>query len=130
LIRSCALGKPLAIKIGDTFYVKDGGHLLVVISDPSARAGEFITVNLTTDWFRAGRECELSVGEHPWVREPSYISFGDARKWGPKEEIALAQQIALQTMRMHSPMKPSILAKIIAAGKKSKALRSDYKKCL
>jgi hypothetical protein len=120
----------LAIQVGDTFYWKDGGHLWVVISDPHQHCGVFVTVNLTTDLFRAGTDCELDVGSHRWVVKKSYVSYGDARLWGPKEEANLAAQILLGTMKMHSPMVNPALAKIIAAGKVTKALAENFKKYL
>jgi len=98
----------LAIKIGDTFFWKDGGHLWVVISDPTIHAGEFVIVNLTGNQSRAGKECILVVGDHKWM--------------GPTEEANLSQQISAGTMKMHVPMSATTLVKIIAAGKVSKAI--------
>lgn len=120
----------MSIQLGDTFYWKDGGHLWVVISDPDDHCGVFVTVNLTKDVFRAGKECELSIGDHRWIVQKTYVSYGDARLWGPKEEANLAAQIVLGTMKMHSPMVNPALGKIIAIGKKSKSLPENYKKYL
>lgn len=117
----------MAIQLGDTYYWKDGGHLWVVISDPAKHCGEFVAVNLTTDVFRAGKECELNVGDHKWISKKTYVCFGDAMKLGPKEESNLQAQIAIGTMKMHSPMNPSVLAKVIAKGKITKSLADDLK---
>lgn len=115
-------GDYLAIQIGDTFYWKDGGHLWVVISDPSLHCGEFVIVNLTKDAYRAGTECELAIGDHQWMSAKTYINFGDAKKMGPREEANLAKQIAVGTMKMHLPMRQAVINKIVLAGKKSKAI--------
>jgi hypothetical protein len=112
----------LAIKIGDTFFWKDGGHLWVVISDPTIHAGEFVIVNLTGNQSRAGKECILVVGDHKWITKETYVNFGDAKKMGPTEEANLSQQISAGTMKMHVPMSATTLVKIIAAGKVSKAI--------
>lgn len=85
LTRFSVLGESLAIQLGDTFYWKDGGHLWVVISDPSAHQGEFVIVNLTGDLFRAGRECVLQVGDHQWVTKETYVYYGLAKKMGSKK---------------------------------------------
>jgi hypothetical protein len=117
----------LAIQIGDTYYWKDGGHLWVVISDPLLHGGDFVAVNLTTDWFVSGSECELSVGDHSWVTEKTYVNFGKAMKLGPKEESNLTKQIALGTVRTHSPMSPPMISRIVTAAKTSKALAPRFK---
>lgn len=66
------------MQIGDTYLWSEGGHLWVVVSDPNLHKGEFIAVNLTKDAFRAGKECELNIGDHQWIKEKTYVSFGDA----------------------------------------------------
>jgi hypothetical protein len=114
------------MQIGDTFYWGDGGHLWVVISDPSCHGGEFIMVNLTKDSFRAGKECELNRGDHRWISEKTYVSFGDAKKVGPKETVNLEKGIANGVIRTHYPMRPTVLQKIVAAAKQSKALPEEY----
>jgi hypothetical protein len=114
------------MQIGDTFYWGEGGHLWVVISDPESNDGEFIAVNLTTDVFRAGKECELSVGDHRWVTGKTYVSFGDALKIGPKEALNLEKSIKSGAIRTHYPMKSTVLLKIISAAKISKALPTGF----
>lgn len=120
-------GDELAIQFGDTYYWKDGGHLWVVISDPTIHCGEFVAVNLTTDEFRAGKDCELNVGDHKWITKKTYVCFGAAMKLGPREEANLLKQIAIGTIKTHSPMSPVVLAKIIAKGKTTKALAAYLK---
>jgi hypothetical protein len=120
-------GDVLAIQIGDTYYWGEGGHLWVVISDPSKHCGEFVAVNLTKDEFRAGKDCELHVGDHKWISHKTYVNFGDAMKLGPKEESNLQKQMALKTIKTHSPMSQEVLTKIVAKGKTSKALADELK---
>jgi hypothetical protein len=116
-----------SIQIGDTLLFAPDGHLWVVISDSAKHAGHFIIVNVTSDVFRAGRECELNIGDHQWITKKSYISFGDARKVSPKEEAVIIKLIASGTVRSHYPMKSSVLQKIIASAKISKAMSEELK---
>lgn len=83
-------------------------------------------VNLTTDAFRAGKECELNVGDHQWIRQPSYVSYGDARKVTAKEDAQIQLLVSQGQIRQHFPMKPAVLQKIIAEAKKSKAIPTDF----
>jgi len=88
--------------------------------------GEFIAVNLTKDVFRAGKECELNPGDHRWISEKTYVSFGDALKIGPEEAVKLEKQIASGAIKRHLPMKGSVLQKIIAVAKQTRALPTGY----
>ena len=83
----------MAVQLGDTFLLGQASHLWVVISDPKKHAGEFVLVNITTDAFRAGKDCELNVGDHQWIRHKSYVNFGDARKVTPQEEANFRRQM-------------------------------------
>ena len=114
------------MQIGDTFLWSEGGHLWVVISDPKMHGGEFIAANLTKDMFRAGKECELAPGDHQWIKEKTYVSFGDALKVGPKEAVNLENHISSGAIRRHFPMKSSVLEKIIEVAKKTKALPTGF----
>jgi hypothetical protein len=115
------------MQLGDTFILGGpGGHLWVVISDSAKHAGEFIIINLTGDVFRAGKDCELSIGDHQWITKKTYVSFGDARKVSPKEEAMIIKHIADGAIKRHYPMKQAVLQKIISAAKLSKALPSGY----
>ena len=115
----------MAVQVGDTFLFGQGSHLWVVISEPAKNNGEYVIVNLTTDVFRAGKECELSVGDHQWIRQPSYVSYGDARKVTPKEDAQIQLLVSQGQVRQHFPMKQAVLQKIIAQAKISKAIRTD-----
>jgi hypothetical protein len=114
------------MQIGDTFYWGDGGHLWVVISDPAQHAGEFIIVNLTHDLFRAGKECELNTGDHKWIYGKTYVAFGDAKKVLAADAVRLAKHIGSGMIHKHFPMKSNVLARIIAAAKKSRALPTGF----
>jgi hypothetical protein len=120
----------MAVQLGDTFLLGQASHLWVVISDPKKHAGEFVLVNITTDAFRAGKDCELNVGDHQWIRHKSYVNFGDARKVTPQEEAKIQLLLSQGHIKQHFPMKTSIVQKIIAAGKTSKALATELRDLL
>jgi hypothetical protein len=114
------------MQLGDTFIMGEGGHLWVVISDPSARP-EFIIVNVTKNAFRAGCDCELSPGDHPFIDYKSYVNFGDAQQVTADAGIKLQKCLDTGAVTRHANMRKPILDKIVAAGKTSKALRTEYK---
>jgi len=103
-----------------------GGHLWVVISDPAQHDGEYIIANLTTDQFRAGKDCELNPGDHPWITEKCFVSFGDARKVTPAEDAKIATHMATKGIRKQFPVSAAALQKIVTAGKKSRALPGGF----
>jgi hypothetical protein len=115
-----------SIQLGDTILFAPNGHLWIVISDSSKHAGNFLIVNLTTDIFRAGAECELNPSDHQWIREKCYVTFGDARKVSPKEESLILAHMGTGTITKHFPVRSTVLQKIIAAGKQSKALPTGF----
>jgi hypothetical protein len=120
----------MAVQIGDTFLFGEGSHLWIVISDPAQNHGDFVIVNLTKNEFRAGKDCELNVGEHQWIKEKCYVSFGDARKVTPIEAARIQALISQDQIKQHFPMRANIIHKIVQAGLKSKALTPELKALL
>jgi len=124
----------LLLKYGDTFLMAvppnyDCPHLYCVISDPAIHGGIFHIVNLTTDLFRAGKDCVLEVGEHPWITKNSYVSFGDAM------EITLDSARKIQALigtkvKLQQPLQPETLKKIKIAAATSKAFPIKFKRYL
>lgn len=122
------------MKLGDAFLMRvppnfDREHLFFVISDPNKNNGTFIIVNITGDEFRAGRECVLVKGDHPWIVKESFVTFTDALEI----TVAHAQKIdALMgtTIKPQPCLKPETLTKIVEAAKQSKAIAVDFKKYL
>ena len=118
--------RPVAAHIGDSFVIGQGGHLWVVISDPTQHNGEYIIVNLTTDQFRAGGDCELKPADHPWITNKCFVSFGDARKVTPAEDAKITAHMATKAIRKQFPVSAAVLQKIVTAAKKSKALPGGF----
>jgi len=115
------------MQLGDTFILASG-HLWMVLSDPSAHAGSFVFANLTSDARRAGTDCELNCGDHPWVTKKCYVNFGDAKEVTPLHEAAMVPFIATKIITKHFPLEPAVLHRIVAAAKVSKALAQNLKK--
>ncbi|HEY1657596.1 MAG TPA: hypothetical protein VGG14_04575 [Candidatus Sulfotelmatobacter sp.] len=113
------------MELGDTFVMGEGGHLWVVISNPALNR-EFIIVNITGDEFRAGRDCELLPGNHPFISKRSFVAYGDAKKVTPEAAVKLQAAIDAGAIRPRARMSKVTLDKIVAAGKTSKALREEY----
>jgi hypothetical protein len=116
-----------SFEFGDTFTLANA-HLWIVISDPNAHSGNFVIANLTSDSRRAGTECELNKGEHPWVIKQSFVNFGDAREVTPVEEAKMIVFVGTRDVRQHSPLDPAVLQKIVTAAKSSRALALNLKK--
>jgi hypothetical protein len=118
------------MQLGDTFVMGAGGHLWIVISDPALHASEYIIVNITTDVERAGKDCQLNVGDHPFITEKSYVTYGDARKVTPAQDALFMKHIAAGDVTRHASMRAAILHKIISAGKATTAMAPIFKALL
>jgi hypothetical protein len=124
------------MQLGDTFLMPCPWsqakilHLWIVISDPAKHGGIFVIVNLTTDRARSGSDCKLNKGDHPWVTEECFVSFGDALEITPSQEAMINQLIPSKTVILHDPLDEEVLLRIITAAKQSKALTLKYKKYL
>lgn len=117
------------MQLGDTFLFNvPNAHLWIVVSDPLKNSGNFIIVNLTTDSRRAGTDCELNVGDHPWIREKCWVNFGDAEEVTPVEEAKLVAFMAGGAINKRHPMNPAVLQRIASIAKTTKALTIEYRK--
>lgn len=73
------------------------------------------------------KHCILDVGDHDWITETSYISFRDAREINT--QLNLDSLIGTLVV-MRAPLRPEILAKIVATAKATKGYRTEFKKYL
>jgi hypothetical protein len=122
------------MKLGDAFRMGvppkyNVRHLFFVISDPAQNGGTFVIVNITTDYIRAGRECVLRIGDHPWITAESFVTFRDARKITPPVAVNLCSLIGSEVF-MEEPLEPAVLARIIEAARGSRSLAPAFKKYL
>lgn len=121
------------MRLGDTFLMpiptQDCDHLWIVISDPETHGGTFIIVNVTGDYFRAGKECVLEAKDHPWIAKECFVTFADALEITPQHSAHLDQLIG-KLVKMQGLLEITVLQRIIDCAKKSKAFPMGYKKYL
>jgi hypothetical protein len=103
--------------------------LFFVISDPQAHGGTFLIANITGDQFRAGEECTLAKGEHPWIKKECFVAFADALKITPAQ-CQMIEALVGTRVRLQPSLSPETLAKIVSAAKQSKAIPVGFKKYL
>jgi hypothetical protein len=116
------------MQLGDTFLFNvPKAHLWIIISDPTKHCGTYIMANLTTDSKRAGMDCELNVGDHPWIREKCWVNFADAEEVSPIEDAKLEAFVTSGTINRNHPMSTPILQKIATIAKTTKALKVRYR---
>ncbi|MDR3773275.1 MAG: hypothetical protein P4L26_08005 [Terracidiphilus sp.] len=120
------------MKLGDAFRMGvppkfTVPHLFFVISDPTQHGGAFVAVNITKDYIRAGRECVLQIGDHPWITAESFVTFRDALEITPAKAVGLHRLIGTEVF-IENPLDPAVLRRIIVAAKASKSLRPVCKK--
>lgn len=113
---------------GDTFLMGSVGgnkkHLWILLSDLSRHHGVGVIVNLTTNQERSGGECPLVRGDHPWLTEKCWVSFGDAMCLPPEQWRKIQQGVAHRLILPQEPLGKVHLEKIISAAKVSRALPS------
>src|SRR6185312_9075729 len=104
------------MKLGDAFLMKVPPryipHFFMVISDPAKNGGTFVIVNITGDRFRAGKECVLKVGDHPWITKESFVAFADALEISPSHATRLNKLIAQKKIKLQPDINSEILEKI------------------
>lgn len=117
------------MKLGDAFTMPvppryDTPHLFFVISDPIQHNGIYHIVNITTDYIRAGNACVLDAGDHDWIREPSYVAYRDAKELKPEQDL---DSLVGKFVVMRTPLRPEVLARIVAAARATKGYRTEFK---
>ena len=97
------------MEAGDTFkYGQRGGHLWVVVSNPTASPAHVLIVNMTTDR-GIDRSCILNVGDHPFVEHTTCIRYDMARIVANDE---LERFVASNTIQLNEPVSADILERI------------------
>ncbi|MCX7011798.1 MAG: hypothetical protein NTW86_04405 [Candidatus Sumerlaeota bacterium] len=103
-------------------------HIWVVLSDPSANAGEILMVNLTTLRDRSVDEaCILGPADYSLLTHRSTVAY--SRSESGKAD-ALQQSVERGGFRIISPVPPATLAKIIEGARNSPELSPAKKKLL
>jgi hypothetical protein len=99
------------LNCGDTFYAgdteDDEPHLSIIITPPSE--GEVVTVTVTTRRHKSETLVLLKVGDHPFIKHESVISFFYSRVRSV-DDIEAAIQSGAATVR--EPVTPELLKRI------------------
>jgi hypothetical protein len=120
------------MKSGDAFLIKNEFgvyHLYIVISDTEQNPNRVICVMLTTweDWKEDA--CLLDVGDHPFVRHKSCISYhGKMILETTKDE--LEKLVNQKLVRTHEPVSDKILERIRQGAAQSNDIENKYLKLL
>lgn len=90
---------------------QDTEHLWVLITQPDPKTFEAIMVNVTTQRPHSDTTTILDVGDHPFVKKPSVIFYGDARTVDTR---LLDTALKTGAYGSHAQFDPQIIAKIQA----------------
>jgi hypothetical protein len=104
------------LKRGDTFLAPTTSagteHLWIIITEPDAE-GKAVAVSITTQRSHSETTVTLNVGEHPFIKHPSVVSYTHARIIDVKAVLAAIQRQPRQYVcRAHAPCTPELLEKI------------------
>jgi hypothetical protein len=119
------------MKLGDAFTMAipprfQISHLFFVISNPLNHDTGFVVVNITTNHIRAGEECFLDVGDHPWIQKKSFLSFRDSMLIDAKKAAPI-QGLIGTLVTMHPPLTAIVLKKIVDSAKISRSIPQTLK---
>jgi hypothetical protein len=122
------------MKLGDAFLMSvppdfECSHLFFVISDPDMHGGTFVIANITGDEFRAGKECVLVPGDHPWIKKQCFVTFSDALEITPNLSQMITALIGSK-VTIQPCLRAAVLTKIVRAAKQSEAIPEFLKQYL
>jgi hypothetical protein len=107
----------LPLKCGDTFLLpkssNDIEHLWIIVAELDATTRRAVCVNVTTEQANSDKTCQLSKGDHPFVKHASVIFYQDAREI----DLALVEKALTAGIRnfvctAHDPCSPQLLARV------------------
>lgn len=104
-------------------------HWWIIVSDPQQNSNKIVIVN-STSWKGTGREdssCILEEGEHPFLKQKSYIIYDGASF---VNLIRLKDWKRLNKIKMLESVSEELLGKILAGAKTSPFLKFKYKDVL
>jgi hypothetical protein len=59
---------------------EEKGHLFIVLTDACAE-GDHLLVPVCSEHKRSDRTCLLGVGDHPFIKKPSYVAYALAKRY-------------------------------------------------
>jgi hypothetical protein len=133
LFNNCFFNKnmntPFVCRCGESLFLKKIGatkdHLYIIITEPMGVPPETVIVNITTKQADSDTTVILSVGDHPYLKHDSVISYADATK-APAEKLEDAVNCGF--FDSSNKFEESIVKKIQEGLLKSKRTPKDIKK--
>jgi len=105
---------------GETYLIQSGPefHLFVVVTEEDA-AGMHILVNVTSidPDIVHDETCELDVGDHPFIKKPSYAAYEFAIE---RHKNLVDRHAKLKVYKPHTNASDALVSKICEGIKKSK----------
>jgi hypothetical protein len=123
------------LKCGDTFLAPTTSagteHLWIIITEPDAE-GKAVAVSITTQRSHSETTVTLNIGEHPFIKHPSVISYKHASIVDVKAVLTAMQRRPQQyVFRSHAPCTPELLEKIRAGMTRTKdAPKAIKQRCM
>lgn len=100
---------------GDTLLLTGGGvqppHLWVILWGPAGPADAYLAVMLTSLRSHSDRTCILDVGDHPFIRHPTSVSYREVMRVTRER---LSELAANGTARPRRPVTGAVLERVRA----------------
>jgi hypothetical protein len=111
-----------------------GHHLFIVLNEPAEFEGYGTGVCVVMVSFssqKPGRPhdatCECAVGEHPFIKKPSFIDYSHLRV---ERVTNLAARVATGFFVSQAEVDPQLLARILAGVQQSRFSKREFKHLL
>lgn len=101
-------------------------HLKIVITDPDPENMVLVvSVASITGTYTHDNSCELSVGDHPWIKHPSFIAY---RYCNDLNQTKILQEHLRGEILLKDDISDELLERIQAGAKKTKFLAPKFRK--
>src|SRR6056297_2327314 len=101
-------------------------HLKIVISDPDAEDMVLVvSVSSIPQRYRHDDSCELFVGDHPWIKHPSFIAYNHCAEL---DRTKILSEHFSGEIILKEDISEELLLRIQEGAKRTKFLAQKYKK--
>lgn len=108
------------MKQGDAFLgggeIHGEHHLWLVINNPAAHGDVALIVNVTTLRLEADSTCIVAPGEHPFIKQDSYVRYSGARRVRVAD---LTDAVRRGLLKTHQAAGQALLEKVHAGAQAS-----------
>lgn len=119
------------MEIGDVYLPRDRNidiHPRIVISDPELNPDQVVLVNFTgADGEYRDHSCLLEIGEHPWLKKRTCISYKDA---SVVKQVAVDKLLENSSLTLLAPVSDEVLEKILRGADASDYLPNKCRRIL